>query len=183
MDASGREGDKIVLEQAAALRAPLARAARLGRANSVGYALFGALTLALGGLADVPTALLGACLLAVGLRGHRGAARLAAGDASAPPSLARNEGVLLLAIVAYSVFQLTVPHESSDAELEMLAEAAGVDLSGLVEAVRGVVYGGVIAASLAYQGGMALYFRRRRPLAERYERDVPSWARDILAKL
>jgi hypothetical protein len=30
---------------------------------------------------------------------------------------------------------------------------------------------------------MALYFRRRGPVVERYVREVPGWARETLAKL
>ena len=67
--------------------------------------------------------------------------------------------------------------------LEMLGESAGIDVADLIDAMARVVYGSVIAVSLLYQGGMALYFLRRAPLVERNARETPEWARETLAKL
>lgn len=175
--------EQRVLARAADLAAPLRRAAKLARANGAGYAVFGVLTILLSFPADVPGLLLGACLFAVGIAQQRTAARLAAGEVEAPPALARNELLLLCAITAYAVAQMTFLRASTSAEWETLGESAGVDVAGLVESITGLVYGSVIAISLLYQGGMALYFRGRLPLVERYAREVPPWARETLAKL
>ena len=66
---------------------------------------------------------------------------------------------------------------------ELIKARLEVDVAGLVDAIAGAVYGGVVVISLLYQGGMALYFRRRAPAMERYAREVPRWARETLAKL
>jgi hypothetical protein len=171
------------LSRAAELGAPLRRAAKLARSNGLGYAVFGALTILLSLPADLPGLLLGACLLAVGVAQQRTAPRLVAGDCTAPHLLARNELLLLAAITAYAVAQMTFLRASMSSELETLSDSAGVDVAGMVDALAGAVYGGVIVISLLYQGGMALYFRRRAPIVERYAHEVPQWARETLAKL
>ena len=171
------------LSRAAELGAPLRRAAKLARANGLGYAAFGLLTILSSLPFDVAGLLLGGCLLAVGIAQQRTAPRLVAGDHASPRLLARNELLLLAAITAYAVAQMTILRANTSAELEMLGDSAGVDVAGLVDAIAGAVYGGVIVVSLLYQGGMALYFRRREPIVERYAREVPEWARATLAKL
>ena len=159
------------------------RAAKLARSNGLGYAVFGALTILSSLPLDLPGLLLGACLLAVGVAQQRIAPRLVAGDRTVPDLLARNELLLLAAITAYAVAQMTFLRASTSGELEMLGDSAGIDVAGLVDALAGAVYGGVIVISLLYQGGMAMYFRRRGPVVERYVREVPGWARETLAKL
>jgi hypothetical protein len=171
------------LSRAAELGAPLRRAAKLARSNGLGYAVFGALTILLSLPLDIAGLLLGGCLLAVGIAQQRTASRLVAGDPTAPGVLARNELLLLAAITVYAVAQMTILRAGTSADLEMLGDSAGVDVAGLVDAVAGAVYGGVIVISLVYQGGMALYFRRRLPIVERYANEVPEWARATLAKL
>lgn len=171
------------LARAAELAAPLRRAAKLARANGLGYAVFGVLTILLSLPLDVAGLLLGGCLLAVGLAQQRTAPGLVAADPATPGALARNELVLLAAITAYAVAQMTILRAGTSAELERLGDSAGVDVAGLVDAIAGAVYGSVIVISLLYQGGMALYFRRRAPVVERYAREVPQWARETLAKL
>jgi hypothetical protein len=177
------ESQQRELARAAELGQPLRRAAKLARANGLGYAIFGVLTILASLPSDLAGLLLGACLLAVGIAQQRAAPRLVGGDESAPGALARNELVLLAAISAYAIAQLTFLRAHGSAELEMLGDSAGVDVAGLVDAIASAVYGSVIVISLLYQGGMALYFRRRVALVERYAREVPAWAREALAKL
>lgn len=171
------------LARAAEIGAPLRRAAKLARGNGLGYAIFGVLTI-LGSLPlDAAGLALGGCLLAVGIAQQRTATDLVAGQPSAPGRLARNELLLLAAITGYAIAQMTLLRASTATDLEMLGDSAGVDVAGLIDALAGAVYGGVIVISLLYQGGMALYFRRRAPIVERYAREVPEWARETLAKL
>jgi hypothetical protein len=171
------------LARAAELGAPLRRAAKLARANGLGYAVFGALTILFSLPLDVAGLLLGGCLLAVGISQQRTAPRLVGGDTAAPGLLARNELLLLAAITGYALAQMTILRGTSATDLEMLGDSTGVDVAGLVDAIAGAVYGSVILISVLYQGGMALYFRRRAPIVEAYARETPEWARATLAKL
>jgi hypothetical protein len=171
------------LARAAELGAPLRRAARIAGANGLGYAVFGVLTILLSLPAGIAGLLLGGCLLAVGVAQQRTAPRLVGGDRGASVALARNELLLLAAITVYAVAQMTLLRTNTAAELEMFGDSAGIDVAGLIDTIAGAVYGSVILISVLYQGGMALYFRRRGPVVERYVREVPGWARDTLAKL
>lgn len=180
---AGRAAEAQTLERTAELRRPLARAGQLARANGLGYAMFGALTIATSVGGDVAGLGLGAVLLAVGLHERRDGRALGSGDAGAPERLARGELALFVAIAAYCGFQILRPASDVSADLELLGEAAGIDAAELVMAVRGFVYFCVAVASLAYQGAMAMYFRRRRAAVDRYLRETPDWARDVIAAL
>ena len=149
---------------AVAPTSPWPRAARLARANGLGYVVCGLLTM----LASFPGStldmLLGAALLAAGIVERRSAVRLAEGDAGASGILARNELALGAAIVSYAVLRMTVlPSPSlSDPALVDALGGGGSDVREMLDATAKVVYGGVAAIALLYQGGMALYFSRYR---------------------
>lgn len=141
---------------------PWPRAARLGRANGLGYVICGVLTLVSAFPDALLDLLLGAALVAAGLIERRHAARLAEGEVTAATTLARNELALCGAIVGYALLRMTVlPSPSlSDPELVDALGAAGADVEEMAEAMARVVYGAVAIAALLYQGGMALYFSR-----------------------
>jgi hypothetical protein len=181
--ANHRRAEAEVLERAAGLRARFARAASIARANGLGYAIFGALTIATSMTADVVATALGIALLTIGVRERQAGWKLGAGDAAAPARLARGEIALFFAIAAYCAFQLVRPAAEISADLEMLGETAGMDAAEMVNAMRGIVYSAVALTSFVYQGAMALYFRRRQDAVDRYLRETPDWARDVLASI
>jgi hypothetical protein len=178
--------ERELLQAAVALHAPLARAARLGRANGLGYAVFGLLTLLFSFFGPDPVGLaLGAVLLTVGVLEQRGAARLLAADPAAPRLLARNELVLMCAIVAYAGLRLTLLRDDS-AELERQlgdTSALGIDVGSLMESINTLVFATVAAVALLYQGGMARYFLRRRAMLDEYVATCPEWAREVVQGL
>ncbi len=91
--------DRAWLPRAAELHRPLARAAKLGMGNGMGYAVFGGLSLvfALPGW-DMIGLILGAVLLGVGLYERTQSKRLLQADIAAPLRLAGGELLLLGAI-------------------------------------------------------------------------------------
>ena len=143
-------------------RSPWPRAARLGRANGLGYLVCGLLTLVSAFPDAVLDLLLGAALVAAGLIERRQATRLAEGETNAAATLARNELGLCGAIVGYALLRMTVlPSPSlSDPALVDALGTAGADVQEMADAMARVVYGAVAIAALMYQGGMALYFSR-----------------------
>jgi hypothetical protein len=178
--------EREALQTAADLHAPLARAARLGAANGLGYAVFGALTLALSLIGpDLVSLALGAVLLAVGLLERRDAARLQRADPEAPKSLARNELVLMGTIVVYALLRLTILRDDSAALEQQLGDTSslGIDVGGLMESLNTMVFATVAAVALLYQGGMARYFLRRRALLQEYLETCPEWAREVVQGL
>ena len=178
--------DRALLTRAAELHRPLARAAKLGRANSTAYAVFGALSLFLVLVDfDAVGASLGAVLVGVGLFQHRECARLLRADAAAPRRLARAELILLGALVLYGVLGLILPPATSASLQQELRDARslGIDLRSLTNSINETWYSTVIAVSLLYQGGMARYFQRRGKAVAAYLEAVPVWAREIVESM
>lgn len=178
--------DRAVLARAAELHRPLARAAKLGRGNGIGYAIFGSLGLLLAVMdLDAVGLALGAVLLSVGLFEHRQCARLLLADIAAPKRLALAELTLLGAIVLYGVLGLTVLPATSNAVQQQLRDARslGIDLRSLADSISQTWYATVISVSFLYQGGMALYFRRRLEALTSYRQAVPKWAREIVESM
>ncbi|MHC5210361.1 MAG: hypothetical protein ACYTG2_06565 [Planctomycetota bacterium] len=178
--------ERELLQAAVALHAPLARAARLGAANGLGYAIFGVLTLLFSvfGL-DLVGLALGAVLLTVGILERRGAASLRHADPAAPGLLARNELVLMGAIVLYATLRLTILRDDSAALEQQLGDtsALGIDVGELMESMNTMVFATVAAVALLYQGGMARYFLLRRPMLDEYVSTCPDWAREVVEGL
>src|SRR6185436_19641310 len=101
--------DRAWLPRAAELHRPLARTAKLGMGNGMGYAVFGGLSLvfALWGW-DMIGLVLGAVLLGVGFYERAQSRRLLKADTAAPTRLARGELMLLGTLALYGVLGLTV---------------------------------------------------------------------------
>ncbi|HZM01080.1 MAG TPA: hypothetical protein VFD43_12600 [Planctomycetota bacterium] len=180
------EGQRAQLELAAALHRPLARAAQLGRSNAWGYAIFGVLTLLLAALGPDPLALaVGAVVTGVGVAQLRAARRLRAADPRAPRAMARNELLLMGAIGLYALLKLTLLAETGEALRSSGVDATGLglDIEELARSLNTLVYSGVLAVTLLYQGGLALYFLRRRATLERYLAEAPEWARTTVESL
>jgi hypothetical protein len=174
--------DRTQLARAAELHAPLARAARLGLGNGMGYAVFGVLSLLFAVVGwDAIGLVLGAVLLGVGFEERRQSARLRQADAAAPQRLVRVELTLLGAIVLYGVLGLTVFPSAAGALKEQLHDTRGLgSMVRLADSISRTWYTCVIGISVLYQGGMARYFHRRRNDVSRYLAAVPAWARDVV---
>lgn len=154
--------------------------------NGMGYAIFGGLSLvfALSGW-DMIGLILGAVLLGVGLYERAQSKRLLQADTAAPLRLASGELVLLGAITLYGVLGLTVLPGPSDLLQQQLGstQGLGLDVQKIANSISTIWYTTAIAISLLYQGGMALYFRSRRPDVTRYLKEVPVWARELLESM
>lgn len=178
--------DQQLLQKAAELHRPLARASAVARGNALGYAAFGALSLlvALVGLDPLGLAI-SALVTGVGVVQLRAAPRLRQGDPTAPRVLARNELVLMAGILVYCLLQLTVLR-TSGAELQARVGGTGdlgLDLAELTDWMTTTIYSAFLGTTLLYQGGLALYFLRRRPMLERYLAETPAWARSVVESL
>lgn len=179
------EKDRELLLRAAELQRPLARAAKVARSNGTWLAIFGGLTVLFGVFGpDYVAILLGACLVAVGVRERRLGAQLGHGDSAAARRLAQNEMILLGATLVYCTLKLTLLRPNVDELQDALGNSMpDLDVEGLLDSMSSVVYGTVMIVALLYQGGMARYFLHRQPDVERFNAEVPHWARDMLTKM
>ena len=178
--------DRVWLQRAAELRGPLARAAKRGMGNGMGYAVFGVLSLVFACLGwDIIGLILGAVLLGVGLYERAQSKRLLQADTAAPLRLACGELVLLGAIGLYGVLGLTVLPAESEVLTQQLrgTEGVGLDVLKLANSINTIWNTTVIAISLLYQGGMARYFLKRRSDMTRYLDEVPAWAREVVESM
>jgi hypothetical protein len=178
--------DRAWLPRAAELHRPLARAARLGMGNGMGYAIFGGLSLVFACLDwDIIGLILGAVLIGVGLYERAQSKRLLQADTAAPLRLACGELVLLGAIALYGVLGLTVFPAASDTLQQQLGgtKGLGLDVQKIANSISTIWYTTAIAVSLLYQGAMARYFLKRRSEMTRYLEEVPVWAREVVESM
>jgi len=154
--------------------------------NGMGYAVFGGLSLVFALWdRDIIGLILGAVLLGVGLYERAQSKRLLQADTAAPLRLARGELVLLGTIALYGVLGLTVLPGPRDLLQHQLGstQGLGLDVQKIANSITTIWYTTVIAVSLLYQGGMALYFRSRRSDVTRYLEEVPAWAREVVESM
>ena len=154
--------------------------------NGMGYAVCGGLSLAFALLGrDVIGLIISVVLLGVGLYERAQSRRLLQANAAAPLRLACGELVLLGAIALYGVLGLTVLPGPSDLLQQELGgtHGLGLDVQKIANSINTMWYTTVVAISLLYQGGMALYFRSRRSDVTRYLEEVPAWAREVVESM
>ena len=126
--------ERLELVETAKRFEPLKRAARLGRANGLGYVVFGGLSLLLS-ISSNPDwigLLIGAVLIGAGLVERSQAKRLGQGDPVAPTRMAQAELALLGAILFGGVIKVVFPSAASGE----LRTAAGVPTRGKPDARR-----------------------------------------------
>lgn len=127
------------------------------------------LTLVLG---DYSTLFAGLLILAAGVMELRGRRRLTRRDAGGMQQLVRAQLFLLAVILVYCASRLgSYDQEAMLANLtpdmKALLQESGVEVAEILPLVRMVflaTYGIVAVLSLAFQGGLILYYRRKTPL-------------------
>jgi hypothetical protein len=143
--------------------------------------IFGALSVAISLVSFSGSGLLlGLALVASSCVELRNAGALARLDESAPGRLALNQVALIGVLTLYSLWSIYVTLTSPSA---IGAELAGSpDMDQLVGSVAGLertitvgVYGGVIVASVIFQGGLAWYYAARGRALRAYIAQTPEW--------
>jgi hypothetical protein len=87
--------------------------------------------------------------------------------------LARNELLLLGATLVYCTLKLTLLRPNSE-ELERAVAGSlpDLDVQGLLDQATTLIYTTVMGVATLYQGGMALYYLRRKPDVERFHAEL-----------
>ncbi len=115
----------------------------------------------------------------------RGRKRLLSFDASAAKLLGWNQLGLLAMIVGYCLWTLYGSYgdaASVSAELKGYGDLDGAlggagSFEGLYKLIAISFYGGVIALSVIFQGGNAIYYFTRRRRLEEFNAKTPAWVR------
>jgi hypothetical protein len=168
---------------------PVRKAARVAGLNAWITGIIAACSLPFA-LFSVVGALVAAGLAAIAFNEFRGHRRLLKFDPSAATLLAWNQLAFLTLIVVYCLWAIYANLAGSDEVLKELAAnpdltAIGIDnqfatSSGqLIKLIVLGFYGLVIALSVIFQGGTALYYATRRKYVQRYVDETPEWVRAI----
>ncbi len=171
------------LADAARLRRPLDRAARVATVSAWSLAVFAALSLpfaffSLKGLA------VAAGLIYVAVGEFRGRAALRRVDPRAPVLLARNQAALAAVLTVYCVWCMVDARTGPSLYEQAVAdtpELAAV-LEPMQDSIRDITfyaYGLILAVGLVVQALVIRYYlSRRRPL-DAYLQNTPEWVRDL----
>lgn len=169
--------------QARRRRRRLSLAAGVAAFNGWSTAACAALSLLLALM--TPWALLASAILA-GLAAVElyGRARLQRLDDRGLVLLAGNQAAFCILLCLYALGRIYAAFTSPGELAEVLANdpamaELGMDVERLVRVVAVVVYGCVILASLAFNGGCALYYLTRRKHLRAYLDDTPAWVREL----
>ncbi|WP_146441727.1 hypothetical protein [Botrimarina colliarenosi] len=117
----------------------------------------------------------------------RGRRRLLAFDESAPAFLGWNQLGFLALIIVYCVWQLVTslsgdsPFAAELAAKPQLREVfgSGDGIDSLYRVIVMAFYGVVIALSVVFQGGNAVYYFTRRKHVIAYRQSTPTWVREV----
>ena len=183
------EADYLLVRRASLARKSVQRVVTVAGANAV-------MELGVGILALLVTVfwwswaglLVGLALCAVGAVELAGRKRVRMGDASGASLLALNQLAFLAVIIIYCVAQMVgtpaqAVNDAIGSELRELSEATGTPLGDVEQSVTAMArwfYLLIILLSVAFQGGMALYYFTRRKAIEQFNRETPEWVRRLL---
>jgi hypothetical protein len=187
--------DAAVVDAAALAYRPVRRAAKLARSSAITTLLIGAAAVLVTVLSpSLASAYITACVIAVGLVELAAARRLRATDPTATRLLALNQLVFLGLITIYCVWQMATMSPADLKNMIMSPEfrAQAQQIPGLLEPYDSPIdahgtliicgfYGLVIVLSIAFQGGMALYYHTRQKFVEAFLRQ-PTWVRSLVLK-
>ena len=167
------------LAEAAGRARVIRRAAAVARFDGWTVGAFAALTL-LFSVGSLSGMLVGAAMAAVATIELRASARLRRFDPDAARTLALNQVALAAALILYALFQIHA--ELTGAGPFAAAAGANPQLAQMLRPVEGLArlvtlatYGGLIAVALLAQGGLALYYLRRRRHVIDYLAHTPPW--------
>jgi hypothetical protein len=128
---------------------------------------------------DVSGAVIGLLVAAAGAIELHGVALLRAGRASGSRWLVSSQLYLMATMLSYVALRLAKPDIASirpvvTSELAEQIQQAGMSVDEFLLEFLRLVYLGVAAATLLYQGGMTLYYLRRRSAIEAAFREEES---------
>jgi hypothetical protein len=151
----------------------LRRVLRVARLDGLSVAFVAGVFALISALAgDGIGAITGLLVAGAGAIELHGASLLVHHDARGMKWLVNSQLVLLLTVLGYCALHLThSPLPDLPSEVDVLiqqdADQLGMTKQGFLQLFNRMLYGGVAGATLLYQGGMALYYWRRREAVAR----------------
>ncbi len=166
------------LEEARERARKILAAGKVAAFNGWTIGIFAALTL-LFGIGNVVVMGLAVGLGVVAWNEFKGRAALRSLEPSAGRFLCNNQLGLMVLIVAYGLWSIwRVQAGPPDPEMVQLQDLVGVG-SDLIGQLTVVLYLGVIAATVIFQGLNARYYLKRTAMTEAYLAETPAWVVDL----
>jgi len=176
------------LQLAASAYRPLKRAAGVASFSAITALVLGSSTALYAVLApDIGAVVAALILIASGTIELVGRRRLLRAELGATRMLMLNQLALFACVAIYCIVQLsTFSTQSIVTEITSMLDQDIESQGRLVHYIRLVhyaLYGSVLLASLASQGGLALYYARRRKQVESFRAGAPVWAQQVVHQL
>jgi hypothetical protein len=105
-------------------------------------------------------------------------------DPAASRTLALNQFAFAAVLILYAAYNLISPGQGVSAEVREVVAAdpqLGEMLAGFTSLVNRILYLGVIAFAVLFQGGCGIYHLTRVPLVRRYRDSTPPWVLQLHA--
>lgn len=162
------------------------RAARFAFGDAIVIFIFAVLSFYSGLPTDWKDMLLGLGMMWTGVEEYRGARLMKRLDLSAPIRLGRNQivvGVLLVLYSVWSLIQDAMGHGMT-AQIKQAMAEAGVgagdmqSIDAMAKTATHLLWGSVIAIGVLGQGSMAVYYFSRERVLRKYLATTPEWILD-----
>jgi hypothetical protein len=168
----------VAIAEAKKRFAPIRREIGVATFDAWSVAVFAGLTV-LFSLTSPPALLVGLGMGVVAFIEFRAIKRLNALDPTAPRTLGLNQVGFATVLILYAAYKLLTPGDqmiSADAmEVAAADPQLAASLKSLSATVNLVLYCGVIAFAVIFQGGCALYHFTRTPILKRYVGSTAPW--------
>lgn len=158
----------------------LAFAGKIATLNGWSIGGFAAITLVFG-LFSLTALILGVGMAVVARNEFRGRALLRSFDPAGPRLLGLNQLGFMALIVLYCCWSIYQALYGSGLQLGQFAQLEQIlgDAEDLVTTLTLTLYGGVIVATVLFQGLNARYYWTRGRIIEEYLRDTPAWVVEL----
>lgn len=176
-----------VLEAARARSKKIRKAIRVAQFNGWSTGFFAVTTLPFS-FFSLTAFVMGAVLAIVTYNEFTGAKGLQRFEEKAARRLGYNQLGFCLTLILYAIWSMYAALTSTNEIQAALAQAGQAsNILGPIDSIyRNItlaMYGGLILASLVFQGGTAWYYFTRIPHIRAYVRETPAWALDYLRVL
>jgi len=186
-----RDQEDLWFVQAADLYKPLAKAVNTARASGMLLLVGGVLTVVIGALGvDMVALVIGLIVATLGAMERSAANDLAQAKASAPSRLALNQMFVLVLVIASSWMTVrSIDTEAAKAmaisdeavaELPVEAQEIARMMHGVTSSIAQGMFIAVVAVSVLFQGGFAVYYLTRRRKIREFHEELPPWVSEIV---
>ena len=188
-----QEVDYVQIRQAAIIRKPIEKAARVARGSAISILAVGLVALPFATMSlDVTAYAIAGAICLIGWFELRGAKQLAQAIPQSAKRLGFNQLMFLAIILAYAFWQIasfsikgakealiSAEVQSQLSQLGEMQEAIDEQLELWAPLVVYGLYGSLIVLSILFQGGLAIYYFTRSRHLMHFDETTPGWIKRL----